>query len=463
MVTRNIIRKIQRWAQIDDILVLGLFLLILWVYLSIEWLHSHGVSHLLWFCDISLLLTGIGFVIRSRVLITAQLVGCFVFHLLWNVDFVIYLVSGHFLLGATDYIFYSDVSTTQKCLSLILHTAIVPCTLYGVFVLGSSQRAWLLQWLQTLIVFSLTIICTHPEQNINWMFGTRFEAISPSKIAPYIYYGLMIFVPPFLLYLPLNRLLIRVQKHYKLKKQHATRRIVTKKNTLLSHSFHVRRLSPISTIFLISVLVITMVLATRIVDHNFSLNNVWLSSKNGAGFSLESLLASPKRTSIHNIRFKNSNSESDIALKLLPDSKLSICWSSIGSSYEIQTQRLLLSSVIKLEEIPSVPHLITLSGVRNHKGSIVWGIVLSDNVYFQRLRDLHSQRSIFHVLCNIGDSNPSEFVGLDTGMLYSPNATSQITGNRVSDVYILGVVEVLDGRIVSRSSFYIVKRTRINS
>jgi hypothetical protein len=462
MVARNILKTMQKRTKADEILILGLLLLVLWALMSIEWFYNHSIEQLLWFCDISLLLTGIALITRSRVIITAQFVGCFAYHLLWNMDFLIYLVSGHFLLGATNYMFYSDTSIAQKCLSLIAHTAIVPCTLYGIFIIGTSRKAWLFQWLQTLIIFCLTIIFTQPEQNINWMFGTRFGGITPSKTGSFIYYALMTLIPPFLLYLPLNYIIVRVEHLYKIKLFQSKTRLAEKNVTLPTCSFLTGRLSPATTIFFIFIFIITTVLAIRIVDYNFSLNNILRDPENGMGFSLESLLNSPKNTSIHSIHFNKNGNNLDIALKLLPDPELLRFWSNHKSNYEIQTQKLLSSSAVKLEEIPSVPQQVTLNGIRNHKGSIVWGVVFSNDIYFQKLCDLHSRRNIFHAPCTIGDQNPFEQIEPNAILFHSSNPIKQNCVNEISDIYILCVVEVLERKIVSRSSLYIVKRTRNN-
>ena len=87
------------------------------------------------------------------------------------------------------------------------HVFLVPAALYGAFVLGSPKRAWLLQWAQTLLVFTLTYLLTRPEENINRMFGMEVFNLSPMNLPAPVYYALMVTAPPLLIYLPTNRLL----------------------------------------------------------------------------------------------------------------------------------------------------------------------------------------------------------------------------------------------------------------
>ena len=131
----------------DGLLTMGCLFLIAWIGISIFWYDRHGLSHLLWFCDIALLLTAIGLLFRCGLLVTAQLTAILAFHLGWNIDFWTYLCSGYLPIGATSYMFLPGLSLVEKSLSFFTHVFVIPSALYGVLVLGAPKRAWLFQWL----------------------------------------------------------------------------------------------------------------------------------------------------------------------------------------------------------------------------------------------------------------------------------------------------------------------------
>ena len=193
-------------TKLDALSIIGCFLLGLYTALAVAWLRRYNAGYLLWFCDVALLLTGLGLLFRNAMLVTAELTAVLVFHLAWNVDFWLYLLFGYSLTGATQYMFYPELSLTEKALSFFSHVFVVPAALYGAYVLGAPRRAWLLQWVQTLLVFLMTYLLTRPEENINWMFGTVLPGLSPAVIPPVFYYALMVAGPPLLVYGPTNRL-----------------------------------------------------------------------------------------------------------------------------------------------------------------------------------------------------------------------------------------------------------------
>ena len=70
-----------RWRSWDDLTVLGLVCLMAWLASGVEALRRGAYSELLWLCQVSMAVAGIGFLVRSRVLLTAQFAGLLVIHL----------------------------------------------------------------------------------------------------------------------------------------------------------------------------------------------------------------------------------------------------------------------------------------------------------------------------------------------------------------------------------------------
>ena len=445
------------YKTINDLFIIACWLLFLWTMLSIAWYKRYGVTHLLWFCDISLLLTAIGLFLRSSILVTAQLVAVLIFHIVWNIDFWCYLASGYMLMGSTSYMFYSEISWMEKGLSFFTHLFIVPCTLYGVYIIGISRKAWLLQWAQTVLVFLLTYLLTRPEENINWLFGTDIFNISPQTTHPLLYYGAMMLIPPFVVYWPTNKLLVLIMGQIHKRRNVRTLDMV---NANIKDSGKLLRPLIMVTILLLSFF-ISMVVSFR-VDRIYRINPTYFQMVNNSEPLLETMPVSRVKTNVSQIRFGTENSTQYADLLALPLSrKLPKQWFEYDNKLHVHTKAILQE--VQKEQIPSVPQEIILEGFRSIPRSVVWGVVASDDFYVQTLCDLYVRRDKYELRCQIGGRGIAEFVSPTTGDLYLPTAHNEIIGSGIGAIYAICAIEVFDRKVVSRSAFYLVKRKGIRS
>lgn len=92
---------------------------------------------------------------------------------------------------------------------------------------------------------------------------------------------------------------------------------------------------------------------------------------------------------------------------------------------------------------------------------MVWAFAASDDFYLQNICDLHGNRKMYEVRCAIGGHGVSEYVNPSNGEIYDSTAYNEVLGGGTGGIYALGVIEVLGGKVVSRSPYYLVKRKGI--
>lgn len=417
--------------------VLAGFLFALWIAISITWVRRQGAMQMLWFCDVALLMTALGLFLRSARLVTAQLVALLLFHAIWSLELWLCLLGGYLPLGATAYMFYPGFSLWEKTLSFFSHTFVVPAALYGAFVLGAPRRAWLFQWAQTCAIFGLTFLLTNPAENINWLFG--MELLRPAtREQSILYYSAMVVLPPFLAYLPTNRLITSLAQ------RHAP-----------SEAW---RISPLQLLAALLAAVAISFGVSLWIDREFGCDSRSVATVTPEPSPIEKLPTSRISTTVDHIGFGPGSARRAV-LRTLPSTELPRQPSGPEGRWRVHMKPLL--HVVPAGLLPAVPQEVVLAGRRSVPGSIVYGVVASDDVYLQPLSDLHRHRRRFEVPLQIGGRGLSEFVDPQTGELYEPTDQNEILGNGTGGVYAVGALEVVDRKVVARSPFFLVKRQGI--
>lgn len=108
--------------------VLGIFFLFLGFMAVFNSLLIKNPSHVLWMCYISLILIGIGIVMRKSVLVMSQVYILAIPLVIWDVDFLYYLITQKTLLGLTNYFFVDAAWNLGKIISL-QHLYTIPVSL----------------------------------------------------------------------------------------------------------------------------------------------------------------------------------------------------------------------------------------------------------------------------------------------------------------------------------------------
>jgi len=138
--------------------------------------------------------------LESRFLASMQLIAVLLPSLVWLGDFLIRLLTGHFLTRWTHYMFRPDIPLTIRALSLY-HGWLPFLLLWLVGRLGYYGRGWLAQTLLTWVVLPVCFFLTDPVRALNGVFGPSGEH-RQECVAPGLWLALMMIVYPMCVYLP---------------------------------------------------------------------------------------------------------------------------------------------------------------------------------------------------------------------------------------------------------------------
>lgn len=182
--------------------------LILWV--PLYW-WQYGPQNFLYFCDIANVLIGIGLWLESPLIFSWAACGVLLFQTLYTVDLAGAVLSGHHLIGGTEYMFDPHLSLAIRLLSLF-HVVTPPLLLWAIWRLGYDRRGWKLQMLMTWIVVPINYFW-RPEQDVNWARGPFFRE---QHLVPGTVYliGYLIVISLFV-YFPTHLFLARLTRNWK--------------------------------------------------------------------------------------------------------------------------------------------------------------------------------------------------------------------------------------------------------
>jgi hypothetical protein len=142
------------------------------VWIPVYW-HQYGLQNFLYYCDLGNLLITVGLWLESRFILSWQAVGLVVFEILYDIDLLVALVSGHHATGGTEYMFDPNIPLLVRSLGLY-HFVVPILLLWAVYRLGYDGRGW--KW-QILLMAIVVPICSlwHPGDNINFARGIGHE------------------------------------------------------------------------------------------------------------------------------------------------------------------------------------------------------------------------------------------------------------------------------------------------
>jgi hypothetical protein len=151
--------------------VAALLTLFLVIVIPIYW-KTYGWQNFLWFSDVGLFITTAALWLQSPLLISIVALTILPVELLWNVDFLVQLVSSRQLTGLSSYMFDSKYSLFIRALSLF------HCVLPVIIVIYLAQWGYTSTALPYSIflacsVFLLTYFFTDPNDNINFVFAPQ--------------------------------------------------------------------------------------------------------------------------------------------------------------------------------------------------------------------------------------------------------------------------------------------------
>ena len=151
--------------------ILGGFFLIWGVIAILNSMYANHPMQIFYFCYLGLLLIGIGILTKNSFLILSQVYILAIPLLVWDIDFIHWIIFQKSLWGITDYFFIGEHSLIGKIISL-QHLFTVPLAIYSAKLIGLKRKdAWKMSFIQATLVFIAVNIFTNPESNINCIFS----------------------------------------------------------------------------------------------------------------------------------------------------------------------------------------------------------------------------------------------------------------------------------------------------
>jgi hypothetical protein len=183
----------------------GLALAWLLIWVPAYW-RTWGPSNFLQLCDIAVILTCVGFLTNSRLLLSSQALSSLLVDLVWTLDASWRALTGHHLLGGTEYFFDPHYPLWIRLLSLF-HVAMPLLLLWSLHRVGYDRRGFALQSVIALLAFVASRFTT-PAKNVNFAFTDPFfhRAWGP----PPVHVAISILFMTIVVYLPTHLILKRV-------------------------------------------------------------------------------------------------------------------------------------------------------------------------------------------------------------------------------------------------------------
>ncbi len=164
------------------------------VYLPV-YQSAYGTLNFLFLCNIGVILTAIGLIVRSRLLLSSQAVAAPVIALVWSIDAVWKLATGDYLYGGTSYLWDPAYPLFARLLSLY-HIG-WPLLLWWVLRrIGYDPRGWPLQAViaALAILAGRNLVPAADNVNFAWLDPFLGRQWGPAPLHLLLCWGLLSFV-----------------------------------------------------------------------------------------------------------------------------------------------------------------------------------------------------------------------------------------------------------------------------
>jgi hypothetical protein len=173
---RRFLGKLKNKILLLDLI--GLYFLILGIAAILRSFYNQVPYQILYSCYIGMILIGMGILTRRSFIILSQVYILAIPLLIWNVDFIHWIIFNKPLWGITDYFFVDFSSLIDKFISL-QHLYTVPVAIYAANLVGIKRGdAWKWSIIQLSVTFFVVFIFSPEVSNINCVFksciGTNF-------------------------------------------------------------------------------------------------------------------------------------------------------------------------------------------------------------------------------------------------------------------------------------------------
>ena len=168
---------------------------------------QYGLANFLWFSDIALLALVPALWLENALLVSMMAISVVFFEALWNVDFLVRLLSGKSLVGLSAYMFDPKIPPSIRSLSRF-HIVLPLLLLWALHRLGYDQRAFVGQTVVALVILPISYLVSNPQENVNWVYGF---GQNPQRILPGpVFVILLMLLFPLAVYLPTHLLFAKI-------------------------------------------------------------------------------------------------------------------------------------------------------------------------------------------------------------------------------------------------------------
>ncbi len=169
----------------------------------INTIYQGNPPQILWICYSSLILLGIGILTKNSLLTLSQMDIIMIPLIIWTIDFIFFLISGHSFFGIVDY-FFQEGPLISKIITL-QHLFTVPLALLAVYITKiKTKRAWIVSFIQVSFIFLITRLLTSPANNINCVYKSCINF-------SFKHYSIMWFVTMFVIICTTNLMLSKIK------------------------------------------------------------------------------------------------------------------------------------------------------------------------------------------------------------------------------------------------------------
>ena len=133
---------------------------------------AYGAANFIRLCDVAVILTCLGIMQGSALLVSSQAVSSLVVDLTWDLDLVWRLALGHHLIGGTEYMWDPRYPLWVRLMSLF-HVAWPPLLVLTLRRLGYDRRGFALQSAIAAVVLVASRFVL-PGENLNFAFRDPF-------------------------------------------------------------------------------------------------------------------------------------------------------------------------------------------------------------------------------------------------------------------------------------------------
>jgi hypothetical protein len=159
-------RKVRE-IKLDRYTFLGSFVLLSVIANQyVNFIRYNDPFEVLWFCDMTAVILGIGLIMKSRAAATLTLVMAIPAQFLWIVDFFLEAAGGG--MGRTQELW--AYGQWVFWLSVNLHGILIPISFYGVWKLGFERKVLKAVLLYAFFLLALTYITAEPPNNRNCVY-----------------------------------------------------------------------------------------------------------------------------------------------------------------------------------------------------------------------------------------------------------------------------------------------------